>query len=516
MPLSPTAAARVRLGEASGRWVILAAVLGSGMAMLDATVVNAALPALGQELGAGIDGLQWTLNGYMLTLASFILLGGSLGDRFGRRRIFSIGTVWFAAASLLCGIAPSTEFLVAARALQGVGGALLTPGSLALIGALFQGEERGRAIGIWSGLGGIAGAVGPFVGGWLIATVGWRWIFLINIPLAAAVVFVAHRHVPETRDDGASKSLDLGGATLGAVGLAALTYALVRAGEHGFTPANLIVASVGAVALLAFVIVERRIEHPMLPMGLFASARFAAANAVTFLVYAALGGFVFLLVMHLQIVGGYSPLAAGTALLPVTALLFLLSGRAGALSERIGARLPMTIGQALTAAGLALMLRIGAEPSYVTDVLPAVVVLGLGLSLIVAPLTATVLDAAESRFAGIASGVNNAVARAASLLAVAVLPLAAGLRGDDYQRPEVFADGFRIAVLVCAGLVAAGALLAALTIRGAAKRAGGSEVEQHQRDQLAAVSQDLGVAAVDGVPAGRLRGGAGQPQQVAA
>jgi EmrB/QacA subfamily drug resistance transporter len=471
MALSPPATARVRLGEASGRWVILAAVLGSGLAMLDATVVNAALPALGSDLGAGIDGLQWTLNGYTLTLASFILLGGSLGDRFGRRRVFSIGTVWFAVASLLCGIAPSIEVLVAARALQGVGGALLIPGSLALIGALFQGEERGRAIGIWSGLGGIAGAIGPFVGGWLIASVGWRWIFLINIPLAAAVVFVAQRHVPETRDAGASKSLDLGGAIVGALGLAGLTYALVQAGEHGFTLANLIAGAVGAVALLGFVVVERRSRHPMLPMGLFASPRFSAANAVTFLVYAALGGFVFLLVMHLQIVGGFSPLAAGAALLPITALLFLLSGPVGALSERIGPRLPMTAGPALSAVGLVLMLRIGANPSYLTDVLPAVVVFGLGVSLIVAPLTATVLGAAESRFAGIASGVNNAVARAASLLAVAVLPLAAGLRGDDYQRPDVFAAGFHIATLVCAGLLAAGGLLAAITIRGAtAKR----------------------------------------------
>jgi EmrB/QacA subfamily drug resistance transporter len=482
MAMSPPATARVRLGEASGRWVILAAVLGSGMAMLDATVVNAALPALGKDLGAGIDGLQWTLNGYTLTLASFILLGGSLGDRFGRRRVFSIGTVWFAVASLLCGIAPTTEFLVAARALQGVGGALLTPGSLALIGALFQGEERGRAIGLWSGLGGIAGAIGPFVGGWLIASVGWRWIFLINIPLAAAVLFVAQRHVPETRDAGASKSLDLGGAILGAVGLAGLTYALVQAGEYGFTPANLVAGAVGAVALLGFVIVERRIGHPMLPMGLFASARFAAANAVTFLVYAALGGFIFLLVMHLQIVSGYSPLAAGAALLPITALLFLLSGPAGALSERIGPRLPMAVGPAVSAVGLALMLRIGASPSYLSDVLPAVVVLGLGLSLIVAPLTATVLGAAETRFAGIASGVNNAVARAASLLAVAVLPLAAGLRGDDYQRPEVFAAGFQVAILVCAGLLAAGGLLAAITIRGAAaKRAEPAKVEDAPR-----------------------------------
>jgi EmrB/QacA subfamily drug resistance transporter len=445
--------------------VIVAAVLGSGMALLDATVVNVALPALGRDLDAGLDGLQWTLNGYTLTLASFILLGGSLGDRFGRRRIFVVGTVWFAVASLLCGIAPNIELLVAARALQGVGGALLTPGSLALIASLFDGEERGRAIGIWAGLGGIAGAIGPFAGGWLTAAAGWRWVFLINLPLAAAVVWVALRHVPERADPEASKRLDAAGASLGAFGLAAITYALVEAGERGFSPASMIIGSVGVSALVAFVMVERRGRDPMLPLGLFSSRQFSAANAVTFLVYAALGGVFFLLVMHLQIVGGFSPLVAGTALLPITALLLLLSGPAGALSERLGPRLPMSAGPAVSAVGVGLMLRIGAQPSYLIEVLPAVTVFGLGLSLTVAPLTATVLGAADPRFAGIASGVNNAVARAGSLLAVAVLPLAAGLRGGDYQRPDSFAAGFQVATLVSAGLLAAGALTAAFLIR---------------------------------------------------
>ncbi len=458
--------AGVRLGQASGRWVIFAAVLGSGMAMLDATVVNVALPALGDDLGAGLDGLQWTLNGYTLTLASFILLGGSLGDRFGRRRVFVIGTIWFAVASLLCGAAPTIELLVAARALQGVGGALLTPGSLAMIAGLFQGEERGRAIGIWSGLGGIAGAIGPFVGGWLIGSVGWRWIFFVNLPLAAAVVYVAVRHVPETSDPDASKSIDAGGAALGAIGLAGLTYALVQAGEGGAAPAVVLAGAAGVAALVGFVLFERRTRHPMLPLELFASRQFSAANAVTFLVYAALSGVFFLLVMQLQVVGGFSPLVAGTTLLPITALMLLLSGPAGALAERIGPRLPMAVGPALSAAGVALMLRIGADASYLTDVLPAVVVFGLGLSLTVAPLTATVLGAAAARFAGIASGVNNAVARAAGLLAVAVLPLAAGLGGDDYMQPEVFARGFRVAALLASGLLAAGGLLAAIAIRG--------------------------------------------------
>jgi len=454
-----------RGGEVRARWVVLAAVLGSGMAFLDATVVNVALPALGKNLDAGIDGLTWTLNGYTLTLASFILLGGSLGDRFGRRRLFVIGTIWFALASLLCGIAPSIELLVAARALQGVGGALLTPGSLAMIAGLLEGEERGRAIGVWSGLSGLAGALGPFVGGWLIDVAGWRWVFLVNLPIAAAAVWVAQRHVPETRDPEAAKRLDLAGAALGAVGLAGITYALVRAGESGLDAATAVSGAAGLAALAIFVLVERRSSHPMLPLGLFTSRQFTAANLVTFLVYAALGGIFFVLVMHLQIVGGYSPLVAGSALLPVTALLLVLSGPMGALSERIGPRLPMSVGPLVSAGGVLLMRRIGAHPSYLIDVLPAATVFGLGLAITVAPLTSAVLAAARARFAGIASGVNNAVARAASLLAVAVLPLAAGLSGDEYRQPAAFAAGFRVAVLVCAGLLAGGGLCAALTIR---------------------------------------------------
>lgn len=447
------------------RWVVLAATLGSGMALLDSTVVNVALPVLGRDLGAGIEGLTWTVNGYTLTLAAFILLGGSLGDRVGRRRVFVIGTIWFALASLLCGIAPSIELLVAARALQGVGGALLTPGSLAMIAGLLQGEERGRAIGLWSGLSGLASAIGPFVGGWLIDVAGWRWVFLINLPIAAAVVFVAQRHVPETKDPQATRRLDLAGAALGALGLAGVTWALVAAGEGGLTAATGLSAAVGTLALVLFVLVERRSDHPMLPLGLFSSRQFSAANAVTLLVYAALGGIVFALVMDLQIVAGYSPLVAGSALLPVTALLLALSGPAGALSERIGPRLPMSLGPAVSAGGVLLMLRIGAHPSYLLDVLPAALVFGLGLAITVAPLTSAVLAAAPARFAGIASGVNNAVARAASLLAVAVLPLVAGLSGEEYRQPDAFAAGFRAAVLVCAALLAAGGALAALTIR---------------------------------------------------
>jgi EmrB/QacA subfamily drug resistance transporter len=457
------------MGQARGRWVLFAVVLGSGVAMLDATVVNIALPALGRELNAPFSALQWTVNGYTLTLASLILLGGSLGDRFGRRRIFIIGVIWFACASLLCGAAQNVEQLIVARMLQGVGGALLTPGSLALISASFRQEDRARAIGAWSGLGGIAGAIGPLLGGLLVGT-SWRLVFLLNLPLCLVVVLVALRHVPESRDETMNPRLDLIGAPLSAFALAATTYALIAAGDHG-SPAVVAVAGVaGAVGLALFVVVERRSRHPMLPVGVFASRQFTAANLVTFAVYAALGGVFFFLVLQLQIVAGFSPLGSGLALLPITACMLLLSARSGALAERIGPRRVMTVGVLLCAAGVLLMLRIGPHASYPLDVLPAVTVFGLGLSATVAPVTTTVLSAASTRYAGVASGVNNAVARAAGLLAVAVLPLAAGLSGEDYRDASAFADGFRIAMLICAGLLGAGALLAALTISDAGVR----------------------------------------------
>jgi EmrB/QacA subfamily drug resistance transporter len=460
---APVAAGQVRFTEPAGRWVVLATVLGSGLAMLDATVVNVALPRIGEDLDADLGGLQWTLNGYTLTLAAFILLGGSLADRLGRRRIFIIGTVWFAAASALCGLAPNVETLIAARALQGVGGALLTPGSLAIITASFVAADRGRAIGAWSGLGGIAGAAGPFVGGWIVEASSWRFVFLVNLPLAAVVVLVAARHVPESVDPTATGRLDVTGAVLGAVGLAGVTYASIGGGERGLDPAVLAAGLVGLAALVAFVVVERRTAAPLVPPGLFASRQFTVTNVVTFAIYAAFGAVFFLLVLHLQVVAGFSPLAAGTAMLPTTLLLLLLSARSGALAARIGPRLPMAAGPLVSAAGLLLTLRIGPDASYVTDVLPGVLVFGLGLALLVAPLTAAVLAAAPAEHAGAASGVNNAVARTAGLLAVALLPPLAGLTGEVYRDPDAFADGYRTATLLAAGLlVLAGLLSAAL------------------------------------------------------
>jgi EmrB/QacA subfamily drug resistance transporter len=461
---APVAAGQVRFTEPAGRWVLLATVLGSGLAMLDATVVNVALPRIGEDFGADLGDLQWTLNGYTLTLAAFILLGGSLADRLGRRRVFILGTVWFAVASALCGLAPNVEVLIGARALQGVGGALLTPGSLAIIMASFIPEDRGRAIGAWSGLGGIAGAVGPFAGGWLIEVASWRWVFLVNLPLAVVVVLVAARHVPESIDPTATGRPDVTGAALGAVGLAGITYASIAGGERGLDPAVLGAGLAGLLALVVFVLLERRSDHPLVPPGLFASRQFTVTNIVTFAIYAAFGAVFFLLVLQLQVVAGFSPLAAGTSLLPVTLLMLVLSPRSGALATRIGPRLPMTAGPLVAAAGLLLTLRIGPGASYVGDVLPGVVVFGLGLALLVAPLTATVLAAAPAEHAGAASGVNNAVARTASLLAVALLPPLAGLTGEVYRDPDVFAAGYRTAILLAAGLLVLGGLLSAALV----------------------------------------------------
>ena len=307
------------LDGARGRWVLFAAVLGSGIAMIDGTVVNIALPTLGKSLHADFGALQWTINGYTLTLASFILLGGSFGDRFGRRKVFVIGVTWFGIASLVCGLAQNIDELIAARMLQGIGGALLTPGSLALISASFRKDDRGRAIGAWSGLGGIASAIGPLLGGVLVP-ISWRLVFLINLPLCAIVVAVSMRHVPESRDTEMDPRIDYAGAALGAVGLAGTTYALVDAGKHGFSLGVAASMVVGILGLGAFVLAEQRSSHPMIPLDIFASRQFTAANLVTFVVYAALGGLFFLLVVDLQVVGGFGPLAAGLSLLPITAL----------------------------------------------------------------------------------------------------------------------------------------------------------------------------------------------------
>ncbi|MGY0059728.1 MFS transporter [Streptomyces sp. LZ34] len=455
----------LRVSSTVGRWVVLTTVLGSAMALLDSTVVNVALPRIGLDLNADLAVLQWTVNAYMLTLAGLILLGGALGDRFGRRRVFLVGVVWFAAASLLCGLAPTAGVLIASRALQGIGGALLTPGSLALIQATFHPDDRARAVGLWSGFGGVGAAIGPFVGGWLVDGPGWRWVFFLNVPLAAVCVPVALRHVPESRDPRAHGRFDVLGATLGALALGSVTYALIAAPGKGVSPVVIVPAVLGVLLGVAFVQVERRRRDPMLPLDIFASRQFAAVNAVTLCVYAAFSGFFFLSVLQLQVVVGYSALGAGTALLPTTVLMLLLSARSGELGRRIGPRIPLTVGPLLCAAGMLLMTRAGAGAVYWRDVLPALLVLGLGMVALVAPLTATVLASVEVERAGLASGINNAAARAAGLIAVAALPLLAGMGPEAYRSADLFAETFGRAMPICAGVLVLGAFVAWRTVR---------------------------------------------------
>ncbi|BAL85633.1 putative MFS transporter [Actinoplanes missouriensis 431] len=459
----------VRYGTPAGRWILLAMVLGSSLAFIDATIVNLALPTIARELGAEASGLQWIVNGYALSLASLVLLGGSLGDRFGRRRVFQTGVAWFALASLLCGLAPNAEILIAARVLQGVGGALLTPGALAILEASFVAEDRAKAIGAWSGLGGIGGALGPLLGGWLLELGSWRALFLINVPAAALVIAMTARHVPESSDQNAARRIDVAGVLSSAIGLGGLTYGFTAWPSSGpDDPAVVLSLAVGVLALAAFVLIEARSADAMLPIRIFRTRAFSGANLVTFLVYAANGGVFFLLVLNLQVVSGYPALTAGLALLPMTLLMLTLSARAGALGQRIGPRVPMTAGPLICAAGLLMMSTIGPGAPYWTRVLPAVLVFGLGLTLLVAPLTATALGALDDAYAGIASGVNNAVARAAGLLAVAVLPLAAGLGGGSLTEAATLEPVYQRTMLICAGLMVAGSLVAYLTVPGRA------------------------------------------------
>ncbi|MCK9894162.1 MFS transporter [Frankia sp. AgB32] len=456
----------LRLGTPAGRWVLAATVLGSALAAIDATVVGIALPAMGRDLHTGLTSLQWVVTAYTLTLAGLLLVAGDLGDRYGRRRMFMLGVVWFVVASMGCAAAPNSGTLIAARALQGVGAALLTPGSLAILEASFVPDDRGRAIGAWSGLGGVATAIGPFLGGWLVEVWSWRLIFLINLPVAAAVLAVAWRHVPESRDPRPDGRIDLVGGPLVTVGLVGLTYGLIEGPSRGWTAPVVLAALVGGVLVLgAFVVVERRATAPMLPLDLFTARQFTATNLVTFAVYAALGGTLFLLPVQLQLACGYSPLHSGMALLPVTLIMLALSARSGRLAARIGPRLQMTVGPLVVGAGLALLSRVGGSGDYLTEVLPAVIVFGLGLAITVAPLTATALAAVPPRHAGLASAVNNDVARVANLIAVAVLPAAGGITAAAYLVPADFSAGFHTAVLIAAVLCGLGGLIAALTIR---------------------------------------------------
>ncbi|QYG95469.1 MFS transporter [Iamia sp. SCSIO 61187] len=456
---------------------MLTTVLGSGIAFLDGTVINVALPTIGRELDASFAGLSWIANGYLVTLASLILVGGSVGDRLGRKRVYLAGAGAFALASLMCGMAPNVPLLVVARAFQGVAGAFLVPGSLALIQTTFHPDDRARAIGAWSGLAGITTAIGPFLGGWLVEAASWRWVFLLNLPMAAVVILVGQRHLLESRDPTIEGRPDLPGAALGALGLAASTYGLIQE--------DVVVGLVGLAVLATFVVVEARTAHPMLPLGIFRSRQFSGANAVTFAVYAALSAVLFLLSLVLQQALGYSPLAAGAATVPLTLVMLALSSRSGALAQRIGPRIPMTLGPLGIAAGMVLMLRIDTGGTYLAQVLPALLVFSGGLVLTVAPLTSTVLAAADARHAGVASGVNNAVSRAAGLIAVAGLPIIAGFDASAAVGGETLVDGFHRATVVGAAVVLVGAAIAWLTIRSDVLEVAAGEDAKAEEDEAA-------------------------------
>jgi EmrB/QacA subfamily drug resistance transporter len=448
-------------------------ILGSGIAILDGTVVNIAVRSIGTDLDAGLASLQWVLNGYMLSLASLILVGGALGDRLGRRRMYLLGVAAFLVTSALCAIAQTVDQLIAFRVLQGVAAALLTPGSLAIIQSGFRREDRPSAIGVWAGVSGVAAAVGPLVGGFLLEHGGWRWIFAINVPLCL-LVLVLGRYLPESCDQTERGTrFDVGGAAVGAAALAALTSWLTFWRDWS---APVVVAGAVAVVVLmvAFVVLERR-PGAMAPVELFASRVFSAANLMTFLVYGALGAVFFLLVLQLQVTSGYGPLAAGLAGLPATIIMLLFSSRAAVVAARTGPRVPMTFGPLVCAVGVVMMAFIGKDASYVVHVLPGMLIFSVGLTMLVSPLTAAVLDAAPDEHAGVASGINNAVARAGSLLAVAALPVLVGLTGDDYKDPVALTDGFRAGQLLCAGLLAGGGIVSWYGLRPAR-----SEARAHQ------------------------------------
>lgn len=461
------AEAGIELDSSLGRRLLATVVLGSAVASLTATVVNVALPRLAADLGAGSSGQKWIVNGYALTLASLILVGGSLGDRFGRLRIYRLGVVWFAVASLLCAASWSTPSLVGFRLLQGIGGALLTPGSLAIIESSLRRADRGRGVGAWSGIVGIAGAVGPLLGG-LLVEISWRWVFVANIPVALLALVLSMR-LPETMDpDARRRPLDVSGAVCSTLALGAISYALIEGPEGGFSVVEALAAVVGALAVIGLGVAESRAESPMLPLDLFRDRTFATANALTFVVYGGMGVLFFLLSIQLQVTAGWSPLRAGTALLPVTIIMLLLSSTAGDVAQRVGPRWPLTIGPLVVAVGMVMMTRVGHDAGFWVDVFPAVVVFGLGLAALVAPVTTTALGSAPDERAGAASGTNNAVARTGGLLAVAAVPGLVGLTGDALSDPLRLDDGFDRAMLVSAAVVAFGGVLALVLLpRGA-------------------------------------------------
>jgi EmrB/QacA subfamily drug resistance transporter len=455
----------------SQRFTLVAAILGSGVAMIDGTIVNVALPAIQDDLGGGLQAQQWISNAYLLTLGSLILIGGSLGDIYGRRRVFAVGVGAFGLLSLACAAAPTVETLIAARALQGVAGALLTPSSLAIIAAAFSERERGAAIGSWTAWGGIAVIVGPLAGGLIVDHASWRWIFAINVPLVLVTLVLVRAAVPDAPT--VSRRVDALGAGLCALGLAGIVFGLIEQPRFGWGSPVIILSLLGGlVAFASFVGYEKRATHPMLRLDLFGRRNFAIANLQTLTIYAGLSVLFFFLFIFLQQVAGYSALRAGLTTIPSTVIMFALSRRIGALADRYGPRLFLAAGPLTAAAGMLLFLRVGIETSYISDLLPALVVFSLGLATTVAPLTATVLADADESDAGIASAINNAIARVAGLIGISAIGavVAGRLAGGTFAPGRSSVDAFHEAILICAALVASGGVVAALGIENPRRR----------------------------------------------
>jgi EmrB/QacA subfamily drug resistance transporter len=459
----------VRLHSSAGRWIVAASVLGSGAAFLEGSVVNVALPAIDAEFGLGMAGLQWVLNGYLLTLSALMLLGGALGDRYSRSRVFALGSLGFAAASIGCALAPSLLVLVVLRLIQGIAGALLVPNSLAMIETAFPQAERGEAIGQWAAWSAFSTALGPLLGGWLVDAVSWRWVFAAIVPFSVAAAWIVRGQIEASARS--AEPVDALGAGLATLGLAGAVWGLIRGPDLGFGHPAVLGSGCGGLILLAgFILIERRVERaghrPLLPLGVFRSRQFSGANLTTLLVYIALNGLFFLLMPQLQLTVGYRALVAGAALLPVNVLMLVLSPIAGRVATRIGPRLPMAVGALIAGGAMLLFARIGSGASYLGHVLPAALVFGVGLAVLVAPLTRAVMAAAGERDAGLASGINNAVSRLAGLLAAAALPLVAGLGGLEELKGPAFEAGYVRAMIICAGLCVAGAVVALLTVPG--------------------------------------------------